>query len=199
MQNSTVENKVIELVQKKKTCKKCRISKSVSNFYREAINKDGYTNKCKTCFVPDEFQKEKTCARCGSTKPLSQFHNNHKGLFGKKSKCNKCCSEIYKDPRNGTNKGRPDKVKRLYGVTYDHVVKTLNSQFGRCANIGCSKEISLDIPVGPNRAVIDHNHDTGEFRAVLCMRCNTLLGALETESDKILGLMDYLNKNNKKL
>jgi len=47
----------------------------------------------------------------------------------------------------------------------------------------------------PDRAVIDHDHKTGKFRAVLCMNCNLTLGKIENEPNKALGLMEYLAKH----
>jgi len=32
---------------------------------------------------------------------------------------------------------------------------------------------------GPRRLAVDHSHDTGESRSLLCSRCNPLLGRLE--------------------
>lgn len=149
------------------------------------------------------------CLSCNVSKPFSEFQKDVHGFKQKKARCRDCCNILSRknyqenpNVRRSGIKNRPDKLKRLYGVTYEQVVQTLSKQLGRCANIGCSKEISLEVNgTRGNRAVIDHDHKTGEFRAVLCMRCNTLLGSLETESDKILGLLDYLNKhkNNKKL
>lgn len=31
---------------------------------------------------------------------------------------------------------------------------------------------------------------------LLCINCNSILGVLETQNTKILGLMDYMNKHN---
>jgi hypothetical protein len=39
---------------------------------------------------------------------------------------------------------------------------------------------------------IDHNHETGQVRGVLCGHCNVSLGRLKDNPDNILGLFAYL-------
>ena len=43
---------------------------------------------------------------------------------------------------------------------------------------------------------IDHDHDTGEVRGLLCMRCNTALGILGDNTSSIIKVLEYLNKDN---
>ena len=145
----------------------------------------------------------RVCIKCEQGKPWSEFAKDVHGYNQKTANCLDCRNaksrQVYKDNPNvkrGEIKNRPDRLMRLYGVTWEQVVQTLANQFGRCANHGCSKEISLDVKgVQKNRAVIDHCHTTGKFRAVLCVDCNCLLGQLETKGAKVLGLMDYINKH----
>lgn len=148
--------------------------------------------------------QERICNKCKTVKFLSEFSNDKTGTMGKTSRCKPCRNEdgrkVYKENpavRRSGMKNRPDKLKRLYGVTYEQVVLMLHKQHGRCDNRACGKEISLDVK-GPvkNRAVIDHCHTTGKVRALLCTPCNTILGTVETKWNTILGLIDYADKFN---
>jgi len=49
----------------------------------------------------------------------------------------------------------------------------LRQQGDACAI--CSRK---DFPSGP---CLDHNHTTGEVRGVLCVRCNVIVGSLESD------------------
>lgn len=43
---------------------------------------------------------------------------------------------------------------------------------------------------------IDHDHNTGEVRGVLCMRCNQALGLLLDDVNILRAAIDYLEGNN---
>lgn len=42
------------------------------------------------------------------------------------------------------------------------------------------------------RLHIDHDHETGEVRGLLCRNCNVALGHLEDDPARIAGLLEYV-------
>ncbi len=139
------------------------------------------------------IEAEKICSLCKVSKPFSEFHKNKDRGVGIQPRCKEC--------RNQANRKRPDKRRnrtarllRDYGVTFEEVKETLKEQHGLCANRACGREISLEVLNGINRAVVDHCHNTGKFRAMLCMSCNFELGKVEKDKNKFLGLIEYLDK-----
>ncbi len=89
--------------------------------------------------------------------------------------------------------------QKRFGVSLQDVRNMLSRQNGLCANVGCSKPIALGKEDGTNATgVVDHNHETGKVRSLLCIRCNTLLGHVEKNSQLLPGLLDYLNKHKNK-
>ena len=82
---------------------------------------------------------------------------------------------------------RDNSVKHMYGITLEQVEAMYTAQQGRCANIGCRKEIPLE---GRTRH-IDHCHKTGKVRGILCRGCNVALGMLGEDAKRIAGLLDY--------
>ena len=172
-------NTVLKLVTDTRTCKICNEAKPIAEFQVHG----GYVlHKCKPCHRA--YKREQHAG-------YMQNAEKRETLSAKR----KSWQQANPDKRRGI-KDRPDKLKRLYGVTYEQVVRALSEQHGRCDNRACGKEISLEI-VGArgNRAVIDHDHKTGKFRALLCLECNSLLGDLETKENLLLGLMDYQTKH----
>lgn len=147
---------------------------------------------------------ERICKICNISKPFSDFQKDANTKSGKKARCRDCCNAIGRKSytenpkyrRIGGIQTRPDRLKRLYGVTWAHVLQTYASQHGLCANRGCGKEISLEVKGAvKNRAVIDHCHISGKFRALLCTGCNALLGQIEARENAYLGLLEYQEKH----
>lgn len=83
---------------------------------------------------------------------------------------------------------RAGKLKREFGMTlgdYDDMVTT---QGGRCA---ICKE---PCPTG-NRLAVDHDHDSGVVRGLLCMKCNTGLGHFDDSPRKLTEALAYLGQH----
>jgi hypothetical protein len=58
---------------------------------------------------------------------------------------------------------------RKYGITQDDYERMISDQDGRCLGCGTTDP-------GPKGWHIDHCHTSGSVRALLCYRCNTILG-----------------------
>lgn len=77
---------------------------------------------------------------------------------------------------------------RTYGLTgaqYDEMVQT---QGGRCAICGSSTSGRK----GSARLLIDHCHQTGKIRGLLCFFCNTMLGNAKDSPDRLRVAAEYL-------
>ena len=75
----------------------------------------------------------------------------------------------------------PDKMLQQqlnqYGVTVEWYRAKEREQGGLCAICGQPETQQRNGKV--KRLAVDHNHETGEARALLCTRCNQDLGVLE--------------------
>lgn len=126
----------------------------------------------------------KTCKECYNKKQRENYKVRYKE------------DEEYRLKRiMSDNKSR---WKYRYGVEVVEVLNTLQNQEHKCANPTCGRSISLTSPKeNEYQAVIDHNHDTGKFRALLCQRCNIILGNLESNPILVKGLQIYMKNFNK--
>lgn len=72
-------------------------------------------------------------------------------------------------------------LKNKYGLSVDEMVRAWSNLI--CSNPGCGET---------KRLHMDHNHETGRFRALLCNGCNAGLGHLKEDPLRIAGLIKYL-------
>lgn len=78
-------------------------------------------------------------------------------------------------------------IKRKYGLTEENYKKLSNNQNNVCAI--CEKECST----GRNLAV-DHCHETGKIRGLLCRNCNVGISLFKDSSNLLKKAAHYLNK-----
>ena len=86
-------------------------------------------------------------------------------------------------------------LKDLYNISKEQYSNLLQEQKGLCANVYCKKP-----PGGygkETRLHIDHDHETGKVRGLLCANCNHALGKVKDSKLLLKGLIDYLNKERK--
>lgn len=82
-------------------------------------------------------------------------------------------------------------LKTVYNLTPEQVEKMLAEQGSVCAVCGTDK------PGGPRTAktwTVDHDHETGRVRGLLCTRCNRALGLLRDDPMVLRAAIAYLEK-----
>lgn len=94
-------------------------------------------------------------------------------------------SKEYRSKRNSD-------LKKKYGITLETYEKMLGVQGGVCKI--CSKYENVD---GSGTLAVDHNHDTGEVRDLLCGSCNRAIGLLQDSSKVVITAAAYLIRWNR--
>jgi hypothetical protein len=135
--------------------------------------------------------EQKRCKKCGEIKPFDAFGNHKNTKDGKRSSCKKCANQYNKAwHKANPEKQREANLKCVYGITIDIYNQLLNKQNYRCALCG------TDTPGGNgNRFHVDHNHQTGEVRGLLCYQCNVGLGHLKDSPKLLKRAIQYLEDN----
>jgi Recombination endonuclease VII len=85
-----------------------------------------------------------------------------------------------------------------FGVGIDQFERMIKDQGGRCAVGGevFPERIYDGGGHGGDRPVLDHDHDTGNARGVLCGRCNQILGTIDGGVEGwFLRAFEYLKKH----
>lgn len=118
---------------------------------------------------------KKRCYRCKKIKELSEFYPSYRLIENASSWCKSCSLDNGRVRKYGIEPGEFDEIVKKQGY--------------RCAL--CQKP--LDIKKS-RRAHVDHNHQTGEMRGVLCPFCNSSLGLFEDRGLTPQFVQDYIDQ-----
>lgn len=77
------------------------------------------------------------------------------------------------------------RLLRKYGLTYEEYEAKITANDGKCPI--CLEVIAV-------KPCVDHNHETGQVRDVLCNRCNQWIGFVETRRELVAPMLAYLDK-----
>ncbi|MFE2044184.1 endonuclease VII domain-containing protein [Streptomyces sp. NPDC059477] len=175
-----------------KWCRKCRRDLPPAAFARDRNRRDGLQAHCRECVAEysaahyrrrreamgkavrervEVPEGHKLCRRCGEVKPWSEWHRNATASDGLSTRCKTC--------RAG--EGRAGHLKRQYGLTEAERDEMVASQMGLCV-------ICLKAPA----VHVDHCHQTGRVRGVLCFNCNSAIGKLGDDPDAVRRAAVYL-------
>jgi len=128
------------------------------------------------------------CRECkaASSRASYQAHREERIAAAKKY------GEEHREERLLRERGRYHEERRAqrmlarYGITVEQYDEMLATQGGGCAICGSAAD-------GNGRYLhIDHDHETGAVRGILCSNCNRALGHLRDEPALIEIAMEYL-------
>ena len=122
----------------------------------------------------------RTCGICKQSKSLDNFYGDRNKPLGKEYRCKICSS----------TKRAKDKLKSNYGLTQDNYNNMLKSQHNCCAI--CKRE---DTGIERTKKLsVDHCHNTGKVRGLLCNWCNQGLGHFKDSVDLLSQAVSYLSQ-----
>lgn len=135
---------------------------------------------------------DKKCSQCGRWKPSeSAFPRNKSKPGGFEAECRRCKRDRDNTPAARWAR-RFRKIFSKYGLTPADYWDLLDKQGGRCA-ICAEKETKTDEYGEPALLVVDHDHQQGTVRGLLCDACNKALGLFEDDPHVVAGAHFYLN------
>lgn len=141
----------------------------------------------------------KICCLCNRPVHISQFRKDKDRHDGLSNKCRPCANSWHREYRK-LNPGlreryapsikypRKSYLKREYKLTQSEYEEMLYQQSGGCAVCGKTA------PGGRGSFHIDHNHESGVIRGLLCAPCNMGIGQLGDSADRLRLAIAYLER-----
>jgi hypothetical protein len=126
----------------------------------------------------------KLCTKCG-TNPRQVDSNKSRACY---------CKQCWSDRSNEWNKKNRDhirdkKFRQKFGITLADYHRMSAAQGHACA---ICKTPQSD---GGRFFAVDHNHETGKVRGLLCGSCNCAIGLLKDSPLVLHSAIEYLNKH----
>lgn len=128
--------------------------------------------------------------------PITCGHPDRKHYA--KGLCSPCYHTIRNKPWREKNRAKLalDARARVHGMRPQELRDLWAAQGGACANPRCDAVFDLEHPDHRNGLQIDHCHATGKVRGLLCKSCNTALGHINDDVERLRGLIAYLESLN---
>lgn len=114
---------------------------------------------------------------------MRKYHQDHK------EKLNAYCRKYRLD---NPGKRRENHLMGKYGISTDDYDRMLLEQGGRCAICGGTEPGGKKGYLG-----VDHDHDTGKIRGLLCADCNAGIGRLGDSPSTVRSALIYLEERRK--
>ena len=192
-------------------------------FYRNKKSRDGFNTPCRRCqkdgkkhpidVLPKGYKR---CTDCKKVKPLEDFPLLDQRTLvkrpatsiqmGRRSECKICRARRNREynknrPRStprkphsyNANSNRKHAMKKNYGMTVEEYHFLLDQQNGLYASCGKPERAKIRGKLRP--LAVDHNHETGQVRGLLCSSCNSALGMLQDDPEQVRALLKYIEKH----
>jgi hypothetical protein len=162
-----------------------------------------------------DFDEEgKECSTCKRRLSLDAYYKRSKAADGLMYRCKDCCRDAYNkrysdDPNFREQRARhtrshyeanAEKIRRSrrrnlnkYGLTMDQFEEMNDKQNGLCAICGRSPYEGQENP-RKSRLSVDHDHETGRVRGLLCDPCNTGIGLFKEDPNRMMSAITYLQE-----
>jgi hypothetical protein len=206
-----------------RTCTKCSLDRPLSEFSKAPRGKYGRKSSCKVCDAarhaaqhvpkprtprraPLDPNSSKTCRKCGATKTLTEFSLSKKATETTnavyRSHCKECQATAARqwftdNPERANENRRRWNLQNTYGLSVARYNALLHKQGGVCAVCGKDEPNAHGRTGKQVRLSVDHCHETGVVRGLLCQKCNRAIGLLNDDPVLMRKAISYLLRGRK--
>jgi hypothetical protein len=140
----------------------------------------------------------KVCCVCKQNKSLTEFHKKKSAKDGRQARCAECATKANTKRYRQKKKQLLDYQKQYDARTvFERRVKDIIRQYNvtqqeaellanttKCAICGGNRSTRA--------MVVDHCHETGRVRGVLCNKCNLALGGFDDSIEMLRKAIEHL-------
>lgn len=149
-----------------KHCSRCDQDLALEDFGRNRSRADGLTPWCRSCMA--EYGREQNAKPKAKAYRASYYLRNRDRISAR---------------------NRVSHIQRKFGLSVEAYEALLSKQGGLCAICRMPPSQSAR---WPGRFCVDHDHETGRVRGLLCFNCNTGLGSFGDDPDQLRQAAGYL-------
>lgn len=160
-----------------KRCRKCGVEKALDDFDSAKGARDGRRGDCKSCFQA-RAKARYPAVREQAIARATKWREENPERFRANQQRRRSMPEAKR-------RARDYHLQRNFGISVDQYDELLRAQSGRCA-------ICHSKPTPGISLHVDHDHETGSNRGLLCFRCNNALGDLGDDMDRLRVAGEYL-------
>lgn len=167
-----------------KICKQCGVEKELDLFYVDRRQKSGRSSACISCIKPklaEHYQKNKP-KRLAQVKAYREANKETRKAYSRAYQRKNAKKILAQRKDSGYD------LEYKYGLSLSQYACLLSAQNGTCKICGARPEDCR--PHG--RLNVDHDHDTGKVRGLLCNQCNVALGGFRDSPALLLNAVKYL-------
>jgi hypothetical protein len=165
-----------------KRCRICGQVKPLGDFYRASGMRDGHRSECKPCFgaqAKSRYESDPTRSTRAVERATVWRRDNpersaaYQAEYRQRPERKRAMRDLY--------------YRRTYGVSADEVDAMLEAQGGGCAICGSTPERLASLH-------LDHDHEHGHLRGLLCVSSNQGLGQFRDDPELLGRAIEYLRR-----
>jgi len=149
----------------------------------QAIQNSGICCKCKT---RDARPEKVLCQECADYSTLTCLQRREK--YRQEKRCTVCGDPALENRSRCLACSFNARLKILSGVEKEKARAALINFLGKCECCETTK------PGGKGQWCMDHDHDSMQFRGIICHNCNSMLGHARDSLHRLKSGIDYLER-----
>ncbi len=176
-----------------KWCYLCYQNKLLTEFHKDKSSTTGRAKNCKKC--ANEVMVELRSTPTGAETNRKNVAKWREANPEKQSALNEAKREKYNSCEEYSQTYRKRAVLK-YGISIEEYDRMLEAQGNVCAICKLPERATNKRSGRVHNLAVDHCHDSGKVRGLLCSNCNTAIGLLKENADLFQSAVNYLKENN---